>query len=174
MAASPLAFGELLAGAILLDKGVQAVKGALDSSGTGSSSAGTGSPGVSPTGGTPPSASGGHYSIAQIEQLWVTEGGNPAQAATAAAVAMAESSGNANASNSNSNGSTDRGLWQINSVHGTQSTYDPVANAQAAIAISNNGSDWSAWVTYTTGAYHQFLASAEQVASQLGLGHLGG
>jgi hypothetical protein len=66
----------------------------------------------------------------------------------AAAIAMAESGGNPNAVNgSNSNGSTDRGLWQINSIHGSQSTLDPLANARAAVGISKGGTDWRPWCT---------------------------
>lgn len=98
-----------------------------------------------------------HYTYKQLEQLWVQAGGNPKYAAIAAAIAEAESSGNAGATNNDSNGSTDRGLWQINSSHGSQSTYDPLANARAAVAISSNGSNWSPWTTYKTGAYRKYL-----------------
>lgn len=106
--------------------------------------------------GTAPTVSG-NYSIAQLEQLWTASGGNAAKAPMAAAIAMAESGGNPNAQDNDSNGSIDRGLWQINSVHGAQSTFDPTANAQAAIMISNNGTDWSPWVTFQTGAYQKYL-----------------
>jgi hypothetical protein len=76
----------------------------------------------------------------------------------AAAIALAESGGSADAKNVNTDGSIDRGLWQINSVHGGQSTFDPIANVKAAINISNNGKSWSPWVTYTTGAFKKFLS----------------
>lgn len=76
----------------------------------------------------------------------------------AAAIAMAESGGNSQASNVDSDGSTDRGLWQINSVHGSLSTFDPIANVKAAIQISNNGSNWSPWTTFKTGAYKKYLS----------------
>lgn len=99
------------------------------------------------------------YTYAQLEAIWIANGGSAAAAPIAAAVAMAESGGGANSFNNNSNGTQDRGLWQINTVHGSQSTFDPNANARAAIAISNNGSDWSAWTTFTSGAYRQFLQS---------------
>lgn len=85
------------------------------------------------------------YSFDQIEQIWKDAGGNPAYAAMAAAVAMAESGGNPNSTNNNSNGTVDRGLWQINSIHGSQSTYDVQANARAAVSISSNGTNWKPW-----------------------------
>ena len=98
------------------------------------------------------------YTYAQLKALWNNNGGNPAAADMAAAIALAESGGNADAKNVNTNGSIDRGLWQINSVHGGQSTFDPIANVKAAINISNNGKSWSPWVTYTTGAFKKFLS----------------
>lgn len=98
------------------------------------------------------------YTYSQLKALWIKYGGNAASADTAAAVALAESGGVPTASNSNTDGSIDRGLWQINSVHGSLSTFDVAANTKAAIKISNNGSSWSPWVTYTTGAFRKFLS----------------
>lgn len=87
-----------------------------------------------------------NYTVPQLISLWIQAGGSALYAPVAAAIAMAESGGNPNAVNSsNSNGSTDRGLWQINSIHGSQSTLDPVANARAAVAISKGGTDWRPW-----------------------------
>jgi phage protein U len=100
-----------------------------------------------------------NYNYAQLEGIWIQAGGNPQAAPMAAAIAMAESGGNSAAQDLDSNGTVDRGLWQINSVHGAQSTFDVMGNARAAVAISNNGSDWSAWVTYQTGAYQRYLQS---------------
>jgi hypothetical protein len=94
---------------------------------------------------------------AQLEHAWVRNGGAPAAAPMAAAVALAESGGRTDATNHNTNGSTDRGAWQINSVHGALSTYDLDANAKAAIKISNNGLNWGPWSTYLNGAYRKFL-----------------
>jgi Lysozyme like domain len=91
------------------------------------------------------------YSNAQIQSLWVQAGGNPQAAAIAAAIAIHESGGNTTAtcvnggSGCSCNGCVDRGLWQIDSVHGAQSTYDPMGNARAAVSISGNGTNWSAW-----------------------------
>jgi hypothetical protein len=98
------------------------------------------------------------YSYAQLKALWIANGGSKTAADIAAAVALAESGGDPNATNHNTDGSTDRGLWQINSVHGAQSTYDITGNVKAAVSISGNGSNWSPWVTYTTGAYRKFLS----------------
>lgn len=97
------------------------------------------------------------YNYAQLEGIWCQAGGSPTAAPIAAAIAMAESGGNTTATDQDSNGSVDRGLWQINSVHGAQSTYDVMGNARAAIAISNNGQNWAPWTTYTSGAYRQFV-----------------
>lgn len=87
------------------------------------------------------------YSFDQLKALWIQAGGNPAAAAIAAAVALAESGGRPEAFNGNGGKSQDRGLWQINSVHGAQSTFDPMGNARAAVAISNNGTNWKPWCT---------------------------
>lgn len=99
------------------------------------------------------------YSYAQLEGIWNQAGGNPQAAPMAAAIAMAESGGNSAAYDNDSNGSVDRGLWQINSVHGALSTFDVMGNARAAVSISNNGTNWSPWVTYQTGAYQRYLQS---------------
>lgn len=86
------------------------------------------------------------YTIPELVTLWVQAGGSALYAPVAAAIAMAESGGNSDAVNSsNSNGTVDRGLWQINSIHGGQSTLDPLANARAAVGISKGGTDWRPW-----------------------------
>lgn len=88
-----------------------------------------------------------NYTAQQLEALWIQAGGDPSKAAFAASIALAESSGDPNATHTDANGSTDNGLWQINTVHGNQSTTDPLANARAAVAISGNGADWKPWST---------------------------
>jgi hypothetical protein len=98
-------------------------------------------------------AHGGTLSCRGLEALWESAGGSRSAAFTAAEIAMAESSGRQYASLRNTNGSTDRGYWQINSVHGAQSTFSAAGNARSAVQISRNGTDWSPWVTYQTGAY---------------------
>lgn len=81
-----------------------------------------------------------------------------------AAIAMAESSGNPNATDNDSNGTTDRGLWQINSTWGDLSSYNPLFNAEAAVEVlSQQG--LSAWVTYNNGNYKQFLQGGGSVST---------
>lgn len=100
---------------------------------------------------------GGRYSFSDLKTLWVNEGGDPSKASLAAAVALAESAGKPDAENHNGDGSIDRGLWQINSIHGALSTKDIRGNARAAIQISKNGTDWSPWVTFKNKDYKKFL-----------------
>lgn len=88
-----------------------------------------------------------NLTFTQIEDLWKQAGGDPVYAVMAAAIAMAESGGNPDATHTNSNGTVDRGVWQINSIHGSQSTTDPLANARAAVSISSNGTNWRPWCT---------------------------
>ena len=71
----------------------------------------------------------------------------------AAEIARAESGGRQYATDNDGNGTVDRGYWQVNSIHGALSTYDPAGNARAAVELSGDGTNWSPWVTYQTGAY---------------------
>lgn len=96
----------------------------------------------------------GTLSCSGLEQLWDEAGGNSADAFMAAEIAMAESSGNQYATDYDSNGTQDEGYWQINTVNGALATYDPLGNAEAAVSLSDDGTDWTPWVTYTTGAYN--------------------
>ena len=98
-------------------------------------------------------AHGGTLNCSGLEALWEQAGGSRGEAFTAAEIALAESSGQQYATNTNGGASTDRGYWQVNSIHGAQSTYDAYGNARAAVQISRDGSDWTPWVTYNTGAY---------------------
>jgi hypothetical protein len=98
-------------------------------------------------------ASSGTLSCSGLEALWKSAGGSRSAAFTAAEIAMAESGGQQYAVNTNGGRSTDRGYWQINSVHGSLSTYDAAGNARAAVLISNDGRDWTPWVTFNSGAY---------------------
>ena len=63
------------------------------------------------------------------------------------------SGGRQYATDNDGNGTVDRGYWQVNSIHGALSTYDPAGNAPAAVQLSGDGTNWSPWVTYQTGAY---------------------
>lgn len=100
------------------------------------------------------------YNPANIKALWLNAGGDPSRADIAVAVALAESGGKTDAQHVNTNGTIDRGIWQINSVHGAQSTFDPANNASAAVSISKNGTDWTPWTTFNSGAYKQFLGKS--------------
>lgn len=124
---------------------------AASNSSSGGGGEGTGSSGAEAS---------GSYTFSQLEQLWTSAGGNPQYRAIAAAIAMAESSGNPLATDHDSNGTVDRGLWQINSTHGSLSTYNVMQNARAAVQISNNGTNWSPWTTFTTGAYLKFMPTS--------------
>ena len=75
-----------------------------------------------------------------------------------AAIAIAESGGRPNAvSGRNKNGTVDRGLWQINSVHGYgTSSLDPKANAKQAVGVYHS-QGLNAWTTFKTGAYKKPL-----------------
>jgi hypothetical protein len=86
--------------------------------------------------------------LESILDLWTRAGGNPQAGQVAAAVSRAESGWRPTAeSPPNSNGTVDRGLWQVNSVHGALSTFDPLSNAKAAVEISGNGTNWKPWCT---------------------------
>lgn len=103
---------------------------------------------------------------AQLQGLWLENGGAPAAAPVAAAIAMAESGGCVDATHHNSDGSTDTGLWQINSVNASSGAMlDPTANVKEAIALSNNGSSWHPWTTFTSGAYQRFLSGTPAAPS---------
>jgi LysM repeat protein len=91
----------------------------------------------------------GTLGCAGLEELWEEAGGSSAEAVMAASIAMAESSGQQYATG----GVGERGYWQINPDHGALSTYDPLGNAKAAVIISDDGTNWTPWTTYTSGAY---------------------
>ena len=84
-----------------------------------------------------------------LEELWEQAGGSDAKAVMAASIAMAESGGQQFATGTVG----ERGYWQINPDHGSLSTYDPLGNAKAAVIISGDGTDWTPWTTFTSGAY---------------------
>lgn len=84
-------------------------------------------------------------------------GFSPSESVIATAIAMAESGGNPAATHHNTNGSTDYGLWQINSVHsdllsGGAKWQDPATNARMARSVYLS-QGWHAWSTYNSGAY---------------------
>lgn len=114
-----------------------------------------GGAGAAPSAASLPGAASesGTLNCSQLESLWEKAGGPPSAAFTAAEVAMAESSGRQYAVNQNTNGSTDEGYWQINNqAWPGLATYDPLANAKAAVQISQDGTNWQPWVTFDHGA----------------------
>lgn len=102
------------------------------------------------------------YSFSQLKRLWTNAGGQGGLVANImAAIALAESGGNPSAYHVDANGSVDRGLWQINSVHGysPSSSFNPQDNAKQAVAVWKS-SGYGAWSTYNSGAYKQYLPGA--------------
>lgn len=96
------------------------------------------------------------YSFAELEQLWRTAGGLAWLAPVMAAIALAESGGDPGSVNHNTNGTTDVGLWQINSVWGHLQTADPLGNARSAVAVYNKQGLF-AWSSYKSGAYTKYM-----------------
>jgi murein DD-endopeptidase MepM/ murein hydrolase activator NlpD len=104
---------------------------------------------------------------------------------TAFAVALAESGGRATAHNGKAPDDS-YGLFQINMIgnlmserlgkkwrgadgnrfklSGVNDLYDPMTNAKVAYHMSNKGSNWSAWSTYTGGTFVKFLDDARAAA----------
>lgn len=93
-------------------------------------------------------------SFVGLEQLWEEAGGNPTWAPTAAAVALAESGGNPDAQNLSDPAGGSFGPWQINGVHAPggeasaawiASIENPLTNAEEAVTVSGNGTNWRPW-----------------------------
>lgn len=101
---------------------------------------------------------------AQLEGLWITNGGSKAVAPLAAAIAMAESSGRTDVTSANPDGGINVGPWQLD-TKGKGAGYtvaqlqNPATNAAVAVKGSNNGTDWSAWATFASGAYKRFMSA---------------
>lgn len=101
-------------------------------------------------------------SKSSLTSLWTGNGGAAATANVAAAIALAESSGQAGATSANPDGGTNVGLWQLD-TRGVGAGYtveqlkDPATNARVTIMGSANGTNWSAWETFATGAYKKYL-----------------
>jgi hypothetical protein len=99
---------------------------------------------------------------AQLEGLWITNGGNKAVAPLAAAIAMAESSGRTDVTSANPDGGVNVGLWQLDTRgkgagHTVADLQNPATNAAVAVQGSKDGTDWSAWATFASGAYKRFM-----------------
>lgn len=95
-------------------------------------------------------APSGRLSEAQLAAMWVAAGGNPRQAAMAGSVAWLESRGNPRAHRVTSREDS-RGPWQINVLahpeYASRDLFNPAVNAQAAVRISRNGTNWAPWTT---------------------------
>ncbi len=118
-----------------------------------------------------------NYTYAELAGLWIEAHGPGQYAATAAAVAEAESSGdptrihntaypnrpNYHPPSAGNLPEYSVGLWQINIYVHTQYTQaemlDPLRNAEAAVAISDDGTSFRPWTTYKDGTYKQYLRS---------------
>lgn len=125
-------------------------------------------------------------SHADLEALWIMAGGTQATADTAAAIAQAESGGNPSAilntaypnlpgyrpPSSGALREYSVGLWQVNMLahpqYSVSSLLTPVGNANAAVAIASGGASFSAWSTYTSGAYKRYLTSGGTPGPQPG------
>jgi surface antigen len=111
---------------------------------------------------------------AQVQKIAAGAGFTGNNLNIAVAIAQAESGFRADATNTNKDGSIDRGLWQINSVHTeyipTLLLADTAYNASAAWTISRNGTNWTPWSTYTSGAYKKFLAAGVPTAATVKAG----
>jgi Lysozyme like domain len=84
-------------------------------------------------------------------------------------VAFAESGGRPEAVNRNTNGSTDHGLWQINTIHGSLlnqgNRNNPADNAKMAYTVwQRAGGKWTPWATYNSQKYRAFLPQATLAA----------
>lgn len=93
----------------------------------------------------------------------------------AVAIALAESGGETAAQHKNTNGSTDFGLWQINSIHADllrQYTWsNPQDNAIMAHRIyADAGNKWTPWTTYTSGRYLVYMSVARAAVQGGGMG----
>ena len=118
----------------------------------------------SPCSGAGGGGPGTRYSYAELEGLWINAGGSKAYAPLMAAIAMAESGGCSSDLNPTDNGGTQTswGLWQLSNGTHSPPVPNPLngpANAKGAVA-KLKGSGLSAWGTYDSGAYKQYLNGA--------------
>lgn len=124
------------------------------------------------------------FTHAQVYQLARRAGLGRQAAITATAIAFAESGGNSDAVGDKA--LQDRtwgpsiGLWQIRSLRADSGTgrprdadrlHEPDFNARAMVSISSQGTTWSPWSTYKSGAYRSHLAAAEKAAHGGGGGY---
>lgn len=105
------------------------------------------------------SVSGPYFTFAQLEALWINNGGPTAVADIAAAIALAESNGGMGSINPTDNNGTQTswGGWQIsNGTHNqpVPNILDPNVNAQQAVRKYQGArNSFAPWGTYGSGAY---------------------
>lgn len=91
----------------------------------------------------PAAPAAGYYSYAALEQLWMSAGGPSWAAAQAASIAECESGGNPQAYNP----SGASGLWQILGEVVPGNIFDPMVNAENAVAkFRDSGDTFAQWV----------------------------
>jgi cell wall-associated NlpC family hydrolase len=100
---------------------------------------------------------------------------------TAVAVSMAESGGHPTSHNTNAGtGDNSYGLFQINMLgdlgpermreyhlSSYNQLFDPATNARVAYQLSNGGTNWTPWTTYTRGTYLKYLGQDMQIGGPL-------
>lgn len=110
-------------------------------------------------------------SNADIQHLWMANGGAPNLAPIMAAIAIAESGGRTDAHNGNAaTGDDSYGLWQINYFGSLRASRaqrygdpaalvaDPNRQAKAAIDLAGpTGAGLQNWSTYKSGAFRPFV-----------------
>jgi murein DD-endopeptidase MepM/ murein hydrolase activator NlpD len=78
------------------------------------------------------------------------------------AIAQAESGGNTDAYNASDPNGGSYGVLQINGAHGlpTSCMLDPACSFKFAYQLSNNGTNFQPWSTFSNGAYKSFLGGS--------------
>jgi hypothetical protein len=87
-------------------------------------------------------ATSSQFSTQGLERLWIAAGGSGGTAIHAACIAEHESSGRSWVISP----TNDWGLWQIHD--GGPSMLNPLSNAQRAVSMSGNGTNWTPWTTH--------------------------
>lgn len=109
-------------------------------------------------------------SYSQIKQYAINAGFRGQAADTITAISLAESSGNPYAYNGRDPAGGSYGLTQINGVHhGAITAYgDPQTALNLAYSVSNGGTNFRPWSTYTNGTYETYLSPDTPAASSGG------
>ena len=92
---------------------------------------------------------------------------------TITAIALAESGGSTNAVCNSCSGVSEYsvGLTQINTLahpqYSNSQLTNPLYNMQAAYAVSNGGTNFTPWSTYTNGSFVNFLSQAQTAVNDI-------